>query len=67
MSSAMAFSCPAERATFAAPTAPAAGPDTRTHAGCAAASASVVTPPEERITSGSTSPTVAHVFAKASR
>jgi hypothetical protein len=53
MSIVIASSNPASRAIRAAPTTPAAGPDTRMVAGCAAASASVATPPEERITSGS--------------
>ena len=37
-------------------TTPAAGPETRISAGCAAASSIVATPPDERITNGSGSP-----------
>ena len=43
-----------------APTTPAAGPETRIVAGCAAASAGVETPPDERMTSGSGRPASAH-------
>ncbi len=56
MSNAIAFSNPARRATIPAPTTPPAGPETRIVAGCAAASSTVATPPEESITSGSGSP-----------
>ena len=60
MSKEIAFSTPASRAIRAAPTAPPAGPETRTSAACAAASSIVATPPDERITSGSGSPSVRH-------
>ena len=56
MSSEIAFSTPARRAIRAAPTTPAAGPDTSARAGCAAASARETTPPDEAITSGSGRP-----------
>ncbi len=56
MSKAIAFSNPARRATSPAPTTPPAGPETRIAAGCAAASETVATPPEESMTSGSGNP-----------
>ena len=64
MSSVIASSAPATRT---APTTPAAGPETSATAGCAAASASVASPPEDRITSGSDSPTPAAATPSASR
>ena len=56
MSNEIAFSIPPSRAIRAAPTTPAAGPETSASAGWAAASARLTTPPEERITSGSGRP-----------
>ena len=56
MSNAIACSKPARRATSPAPTTPPAGPDTRIVAGCAAASSTEATPPEDSITSGSGRP-----------
>ena len=56
MSNVIAFSTPASCAIRAAPTTPAAGPETSTSAGCLAASASEQTPPEDRMTSGSDRP-----------
>ena len=53
MSNEIAFRKPARSATSAAPTTPAAGPETSATAGCSAASASVATPPDDRITNGS--------------
>ena len=50
------FANPARRPTTPRPTPPPAGPETRIVAGCAAASSTVATPPEESITSGSGSP-----------
>ena len=67
MSKETAFSIPAARAAIAAPTAPAAGPESSANAGCAAASAIDATPPEERITSGSGKPSSAQRLASASR
>ncbi len=67
MSNAIAFGKPASAATRAAPTAPAAGPETRTSAGCAAASSTVATPPDERMTSGSGKPASAAAEASALR
>ncbi len=67
MSNAIAFGNPASDATRAAPTAPAAGPETSTSAGWAAASSTVATPPDERITSGSGSPPPAAASASARR
>ncbi len=56
MSKAIAFSNPARRATSPAPTTPAAGPETRIVAGCAAASSTEATPPDDCMTSGSGRP-----------
>ena len=56
MSKAIASANPARRATSPAPTTPAAGPETRIVAGCAAASSTEATPPADCITSGSGSP-----------
>ena len=56
MSNEIAFSTPASPAILAAPTAPPAGPETSTSAAWRAASSTVATPPEERITSGSGKP-----------
>jgi hypothetical protein len=56
MSNEMASPMPAARATRAAPTTPAAGPETNVQAGCAAASEALATPPDERMTSGSARP-----------
>ena len=67
MSRPIAFSKPAAAARRAAPTAPAAGPETRIVAGCSAASSGVVTPPDERMTSGSGSPALAHAAETARR
>jgi hypothetical protein len=67
MSNAIASSIPASAAIRLAPTTPAAGPETRIVAGCAAASAGVATPPEERITRGSGSPASAQAPESASR
>jgi hypothetical protein len=67
MSNAIAFGKPASDAMRAAPTAPAAGPDTSTSAGCAAASSTFATPPDERITSGSGSPPPTAALASARR
>ena len=67
ISSPIAFSKPASDASRAAPTAPAAGPETRIVAGCAAASSGVATPPEERITSGSGRPAEVQAAASARR
>ena len=52
MSNESAFANPASAASFAAPTTPAAGPDSSANAACAAASSSVARPPDERMTSG---------------
>src|SRR5436305_159489 len=59
MSNEIAFSNPARRASRAAPTVPAAGPDRSATAGCAAASSSDATPLDERITNGSGRPAAA--------
>jgi hypothetical protein len=67
MSKAIAFAKPTSAANRAAPTVPAAGPETRIVAGCAAASAGIATPPDERITSGSGSPASAHAVTSARR
>jgi hypothetical protein len=67
MSSEIAFSIPAALAANVAPTTPAAGPETSAHDGCAAASSSVATPPEERITNGSRSPAEAQAASSARR
>ena len=45
----------------------AAGPETSAQDGCAAASSTLATPPEERITSGSGSPASPHAAASLSR
>ena len=67
MSNEIASGCPASRATSSAPSTPAAGPETSAQDGCAAASSTLATPPEERITSGSGSPAPAHAAASLSR
>ena len=67
MSNAIAFSNPARRASSPAPTTPPAGPETSSRAGCAAASATDATPPEESITSGSGNPASARRRASARR
>ena len=56
MSNAIAFWTPLEAAIRPAATTPAAGPERRINAGCAAASSIDATPPDERITSGAGSP-----------
>ena len=67
MSNEIASSKPASRASMAAPTAPAAGPETSTVAGWAAASATGLTPPDDRMTSGSGSPASPAPIASARR
>ena len=68
MSSEIAFSTPGERrAIRAAPTTPPPGPETSASDGWRAASPSVQTPPEERITSGSASPASRHRSASDQR
>ena len=52
MSNESAFTNPASAASFAAPTTPAAGPDSSANAAWAAASSKVARPPDERMTSG---------------
>ena len=56
MSSEIAFSTPASAAIRAAPTTPAAGPETSASDGWRPPPSSVQTPPEERMTSGSARP-----------
>jgi hypothetical protein len=53
MSNEIAESMATRLAIAAAPTAPAAGPETSARTGCSAASPIEATPPEESITSGS--------------
>ncbi len=67
MSKASAFSTPASRATRAAPTTPAAGPESSTRAACAAASSSEATPPDERMISGTGKPASSQRSASARR
>ena len=67
MSNPIASAKPASAASFAAPTAPAAGPETRIVAGCAAAWRGVATPPDDRMTSGSGRPAALHASASAVR
>ena len=67
MSKARAFSTPASRATRAAPTTPAAGPESSARAAWAAASSSGATPPDERMINGTGSPTSSHRAARARR
>ena len=64
MSNEIAWSKPATAAARAAPTTPAAGPESSANAGWAAVSARVATPPEERITSGSGIFVLAHARAR---
>ena len=65
MSKERAFSNPASAAMRAAPTTPAAGPESSANAACAAASSSVATPPDERMTSGTGSPASRQDVARA--
>ncbi len=67
MSKASAFAIPASPATRAAPTTPAAGPESSARAACALASSADATPPDERMTSGTGSPASSQRAASARR